>query len=100
LALAAAIAPAHWRARNQMLPSIRPGVSISTLLEVVAQKAYQEGFLAFLDRWSNSIQNRRLAIVPDNLNTHTNEAARKWLKSRSLVSFHFTRDPRFMGKPH
>jgi hypothetical protein len=55
---------------------------------------------AFLDRWSKSILNRRLAIVPDNLNTHTNEAARKWLKSRSLVSFHFTRDPRFMGKPH
>ena len=34
--------------------------------------------------------NRRLAIVLDNLNTHTNEAARNWLKSRPLVSFHHT----------
>jgi transposase len=39
--------------------------------------------------WSG-IPNQRLAIVLDNLTTHANEAARKWLKSHPLVSFHYT----------
>jgi len=33
---------------------------------------------------------QRLYIVPDNLNTHTNEAATKWLEAHPLVSFHYT----------
>jgi DDE superfamily endonuclease len=44
----------------------------------------------FWTRWSKSIQNQRLAIVLDNLNTHTNEAARQWLKTHQFVSFHYT----------
>ena len=47
-------------------------------------------FLAFLDSVVKEYPNQRLAIVLDNLNTHTNEAARKWLKSHPLVSFHYT----------
>ena len=47
-------------------------------------------FLAFLDSVIKEYPNQRLAIVLDNLNTHINEAARKWLKSHPLVSFHYT----------
>src|SRR5271169_2676208 len=32
----------------------------------------------------------RLYIVLDNLDTHTNEAATKWLEAHRLVSFHYT----------
>jgi hypothetical protein len=46
--------------------------------------------LAFLDSVVKEYPNQRLYIVLDNLNTHTNEAATKWLEAHPLVSFHST----------
>jgi hypothetical protein len=37
-------------------------------------------------------------IIRDNPSTHKNEAARKGLEARRVVSFHFTFDPCLMGK--
>jgi transposase len=33
---------------------------------------------------------QRLCVILDNLNTHQNEAARKWLAQHSKVTFHYT----------
>ena len=55
-----------------------------------AVRRTSKDFLAFLDSVVKEYPNQRLAIVLDNLNTHTNEAARKWLKSHPHVSFHYT----------
>ena len=33
---------------------------------------------------------KRICVVLDNLNTHTNAAAEEWLKSHPNVSFHYT----------
>ena len=56
----------------------------------VRKRRTSKDFLAFLDSVIKEYPNQRLAIVLDNLNTHINEAARKWLKSHPLVSFHYT----------
>ena len=56
----------------------------------VRKRRTSKDFLSFLDSVVKEYPNQRLAIVLDNLNTHTNEAARKWLKSHPLVSFHYT----------
>ena len=56
----------------------------------VRKRRTSKDFLAFLDSVVKEYPNQQLAIVLDNLNTHTNEAAKKWLKSHPLVSFHYT----------
>ena len=56
----------------------------------VRKRRTSKDFLAFLDSVVKEYPNQRLAIVLDNLNTHTNEAARKWLETHQLVSFHYT----------
>jgi len=56
----------------------------------VRERLTSKDFLAFLDSVVKEYPNQRLAIVLDNLNTHTNEAARKWLETHQLVSFHYT----------
>jgi hypothetical protein len=50
----------------------------------VRKRRTSKDFLAFLDSVVKEYPNRRLAIVLDNLNTHTNEGARKWLKSHGV----------------
>ena len=47
-------------------------------------------FLRFLDELTSSYQGRRLCVVMDNLNTHTNKEAMEWLDRHPLVSFHYT----------
>src|SRR6202048_4768526 len=54
----------------------------------VRKRRTSKDFLAFLDSVVKEYPNQRLAIVLDNLNTRTNEAARQWLKTHQLVSFH------------
>jgi transposase len=56
----------------------------------VRKRRTSKNFLAFLDSVVKEYSNQRLAIVLDNLNTHTNEAARKWVEAHELVSFHYT----------
>src|SRR5271166_2796281 len=56
----------------------------------VRKRRTSKDFLAFLDSVVKEYPDQRLAIVLDNLNTHTNEAARIWLENHQLVSFHYT----------
>ena len=46
-------------------------------------------FLGKVERWIDPDIERAYAVV-DNLNTHTNEAAAKWLEAHRFVSFHYT----------
>jgi len=50
----------------------------------------RKNFLACLESIVKEYPNQRLYVVLDNLNTHSNEAARKWLEAHRLVSFHYT----------
>jgi transposase len=56
----------------------------------VRKRRTSKDFLAFLDSVVKEYPDQRLYVVLDNLNTHTNEAARKWLEAHRLVSFHYT----------
>lgn len=61
--------------------------------EVVAQVTRDRKsptFLRFLDELTAKYQGQRLCVVMDNLNTHTNKAAKEWLERHPLVSFHYT----------
>ena len=75
-----------------MGPTLLASLDICTRVVIahVRKRRTSKDFLAFLDSVVKEYPNRRLAIVPDNLDTHTNEAARKWLKSHPLVSFYHT----------
>jgi hypothetical protein len=65
-------------------------VGTGRVIAHVRKRRTSKDFLAFLDSVVKEYPNQRLAIVLDNLNTHTNEAARQWLKTHQLVSFHYT----------
>lgn len=65
-------------------------IGIGRVIAHVRKRRTSKDFLAFLDSVVKEYPNQRLAIVLDNLNTHTNEAARKWLETHQLVSFHYT----------
>jgi len=61
--------------------------------EVVAQVTRDRKsatFLGFLDGLVARYPGRRLCVVMDNLNTHTNKAAVEWLGRHPRVSFHYT----------
>jgi len=49
-----------------------------------------ETFLQFMDHAVRPYKDKRIYVVLDNLNTHTNHAAQEWLKKNPNVSFHFT----------
>jgi transposase len=56
----------------------------------VRKRRTSKDFLAFMDSVVKEYPGQRLYVVLDNLNTHTNDAARKWLEANSQVSFHYT----------
>ena len=56
----------------------------------VTDNRRSETFLKFMDGVVKQHPGKRLHIVLDNLNTHTNQAAKDWLASNPLVSFHYT----------
>ncbi|MGB3118463.1 MAG: IS630 family transposase [Verrucomicrobiales bacterium] len=61
--------------------------------EVVAQVTRDRKsatFLGFMDAVTARYPGQRLCVVMDNLNTHTNRAAKDWLNAHPLVSFHYT----------
>jgi len=47
-------------------------------------------FLNFMNEVVRQYPKQRLEVILDNLNTHTNEAAQRWLKRHPLVQFHYT----------
>jgi transposase len=65
-------------------------IATGRVLAHVRKRRTSKDFLAFLDSVVKEYPDRRLYIVLDNLNTHTNEAATKWLEAHRLVSFHYT----------
>lgn len=61
--------------------------------EVVAEvraRRTSKDFLSFMDHVLDEYPDQRLCVVLDNLNIHTNQAAKKWLEKHPQVSFHFT----------
>lgn len=61
--------------------------------EVIAQvrkRRTSKDFLSFMDSVVEEYGDQRLCVVLDNLNTHTNAAARDWLEKHPNVTFHFT----------
>jgi transposase len=65
-------------------------IATGRVIAHVRKQRTSKDFLAFLDSVVKEYPDQRLYIVLDNLNTHTNEAATKWLKAHRLVSFHYT----------
>jgi transposase len=65
-------------------------IASGRVIAQVRKRRTSRDFLAFLDSVVKEYPDQRLYIVLDNLNTHTNEAARKWLEAHRLVSFHYT----------
>ncbi len=49
-----------------------------------------ETFLKFMDAVVRENRGKKLHVVLDNLNTHTNPAAQAWLKANPRVKFHYT----------
>jgi transposase len=47
-------------------------------------------FLAFMDDVAARNKKKRLCVIMDNLNTHTNAAAQEWLKKHPTITFHYT----------
>ena len=65
-------------------------IATGRVIAHVRKRRTSKDFLAFLDSVVKEYPDQRLYIVLDNLNTHTNEAATKWLAAHRLVSFHYT----------
>jgi transposase len=65
-------------------------VATGKVIAHVRKQRTSEDFLAFLDSVVAEYPAQRLYIVLDNLNTHTNEEASKWIAAHRLVSFHYT----------
>lgn len=65
-------------------------ISTGRVIAHVRKRRTSKDFLAFLDSVVKEYPDQQLAIVLDNLNTHTNEEAKKWLAAHKLVSFHYT----------
>lgn len=56
----------------------------------VKQSRTSKDFLGFLDGVVREYRGRKLCIVLDNLNTHSNGSARDWLERHPNVTFHYT----------
>jgi transposase len=68
------------------------GLEIETgkVTAMVRNNRRSETFLEFMDMMVGEYKKKRLCVVLDNLNTHTNTAAQEWLKKHPEVSFHYT----------
>jgi transposase len=72
--------------------TVLASVNIATgkVIAHVRKRRASKDFLAFMDSVVKEYPNQRLYVVLDNLNTHTNQAAKKWLEVNPQVSFHHT----------
>jgi transposase len=65
-------------------------IATGKVIAHVRKRRTSKDFLAFMDSVVKEYPDQRLYVVLDNLNTHTNAAAREWLAANPQVSFHFT----------
>jgi transposase len=65
-------------------------VATGKVVAHVRKRRTSKDFLAFMDSVVKEYPDQRLYVVLDNLNTHTNEAAKTWLEANAQVSFHYT----------
>ena len=72
--------------------TVLASVNIATgkVIAQVRKRRTSKDFLAFMDWVVKEYPGQRLYVVLDNLNTHTNDAAKKWLEANAQVSFHYT----------
>src|ERR1700740_508489 len=72
--------------------TVLASVDIATgkVIAHVRKRRASKDFLAFMDSVIKKYPHQRLYVVLDNLNTHTNDEARKWLEAHPQVSFHYT----------
>lgn len=56
----------------------------------VGQDRKSTTFLKFMDAIAAEHKGRRVCVVLDNLNTHTNRAAQQWLADHPNITFHYT----------
>jgi len=71
-----------------MLASLE--IETGKVTAMVRNNRRSETFLEFLDIIAKQYRRKRLCVVLDNLNIHTNSAAQDWLKNHPNVSFHYT----------
>jgi transposase len=65
-------------------------IASGKVIAQVRKRRTSKDFLAFMDSVVKEYPNQRLYVVLDNLNTHTNAGAKKWLEAYPQVSFHYT----------
>ena len=71
-----------------MLASLE--IETGKVTSLVKNNRRSDTFLEFMDMIVNQYKRKRLCVVLDNLNIHTNSAAQQWLKKHPNVSFHYT----------
>ena len=65
-------------------------VATGTVQAHIKKQRTSKDFLGFMDDVVRSYKHQRLCVIMDNLNTHTNQAAKDWLSKHPLVTFHYT----------
>lgn len=65
-------------------------INTGKVLARVRQTRTSEDFLSFMEEVAAAYPGQRLCVILDNLNTHKNEAARKWLAQHPSITFHYT----------
>ena len=65
-------------------------VATGKVIAHVRKDRTSKTFLKFMDAVVAENKGKTLHVVLDNLNTHTNKAARDWLEANPSVKFHFT----------
>lgn len=71
-----------------MLASLE--IETGKVTSMVRSNRRSETFLEFMNMVAKKYKNKRLCVVLDNLNIHTNSAAQQWLEKHPKVSFHYT----------
>ena len=71
-----------------MLASLE--IETGKVTSMVKNNRRSDTFLKFMDMIMRQYKSKRLCVVLDNLNIHTNSAAQQWLKKHPDVSFHYT----------
>lgn len=65
-------------------------IATGRVIAHVRNRRTSRNFLEFMNEVVRQFPEQRLEVVLDNLNTHTNDAAQRWLKRHPLVTFHYT----------
>lgn len=65
-------------------------ITTGKVIAQVHKRRTSKDFLAFMDSVVKEYPDQRLYVVLDNLNTHTNDAAKDWFDAHPKVNFHYT----------